>query len=91
MTIEKLSSESNNKYANVTLTYEEIRDISNALYYLISGEKCDVSKYQLLYAKSKMIFDMVKHGMIQPETINAFSEKEGSDFHLEPMENIKVN
>ena len=74
MKIEKLSSETNNKYASITLTYEEIRDISNALYYLTSGEKCDVSKYQILYAKSKMVFDLVKHGMIQPETIDALDK-----------------
>lgn len=74
MIIEKLSSETNNKYASITLTYEEIRDISNALYYLTSGEKCDASKYQILYAKSKMVFDLVKHGMIQPETIDALDK-----------------
>lgn len=74
MTIEQLSSKENNKYVTVTMTYDEARDISNALYYLISRKECDLGKYQLTYSKCKFVFDMVKHGMIQPETLNAFDK-----------------
>ena len=71
MHIEELSSKTNNKYVNVVLSYEECRDISNALYHM---QKTD-SKYKQIYGKCKFLFDMVKHGNIQPDTIKTL-EKE---------------
>lgn len=72
MTINELSSTTNNKYVNVTLTYEECRDISNALYNLQKEDK----KYKDIYGKCKFLFDMVKHGNIQPETVKALSKED---------------
>lgn len=74
MVIEELSSKENNKHVTVTLTYEEVRDISNGLYYLTHGGECKKDDYRLVSAQTKLLFDMVKHGMIQPETFNHFDE-----------------
>lgn len=69
MHIEELSSKQNNKYVSVTLYYEECRDISNALYNLQKEDK----KYKDIYGKMKFLFDMVKHGNIQPDTIKTLN------------------
>lgn len=74
MHIEELTSKPNIKIATVVMTYEEVRDIANGLYHLISGTECNKDDYKNIYAKSKFLFDMVKHGMIQPETLNRFDE-----------------
>ena len=74
MTINELTCKTNNKSVTVTLTYEEVRDLSNGLYYLVSGKECDKNNIVSIRAKAKFLFDMVKHGMIQPETINAFGK-----------------
>lgn len=64
MVIEECASRKGRCFATVTMTYDEIRDIANGLYYL-SKDKC------------KVVFDMVKHGMIQPETVESMSKKAG--------------
>ena len=73
MYIEELSSRQANKYLTVTFSYEEIRDITNGLYHACHPEKkaakSDLSKVNAYF---NFLFDMVKHGMIQPETIRKF-------------------
>lgn len=73
MVIEECSSRKGRCFATVTLTYDEIRDIANGLYYLSK----DKPEYTEIKDKCKVVFDMVKHGMIQPETVESMSKKAG--------------
>lgn len=73
MVIEECSSRKGRCFATVTLTYDEIRDIANGLYYLSK----DKPEYTGIKDKCKVVFDTVKHGMIQPETVESMSKKAG--------------
>lgn len=79
MNIEELSSKTNNKTITVTFTYEEVRDMANGFYYLFSGKECDKDKYKDIRAKSSFLFDMIKHGNIQNNTVKYLSELEERD------------
>lgn len=68
MYIEQLCSKQGMKEMTLHLNYDEVRDTANALYYLVSG-KSPEKDYSELQAKWQFLFDMVKHGMIQPETV----------------------
>lgn len=72
MVIEECSSRRGRCFATVTLTYDEVRDLANGLYYLSK----DKPEYKGIKDKCKVIFDMVKHGMIQPETIESMAKKQ---------------
>lgn len=69
MIINEMNSDRNTKYIKITFNYGEIRDIANGLYYISLQKK----EYLEAYAKCKFLFDMIKHGNIQKETINSFS------------------
>lgn len=69
MIINEMNSDTNRKYIRTTFDYKEIRDIANGLYYISLQRK----EYSEIYAKCKFLFDMIKHGNIQKETINFFS------------------
>lgn len=56
------------KQITVTLDYNECRDISNGLYYATTHE-LKGAEYQKIYSHCKFLFDMVKHGYIQPDTV----------------------
>lgn len=82
MYINDLTTTKSLKSVTVTLSYDEVRDIANGLYYLNKMVKCDKiaesldvkpSEYNSIGAKASFLFDMVKHGMIQPETIAKFN------------------
>lgn len=75
MYIKELACKSSNKHMTVHLSYEEIRDISNALYYLTSGNKPE-QDYSKIAAKCSFLFDMIKHGMIQPNTVSKLEAEE---------------
>lgn len=71
-----------NNSATITLTYDEIRDISNGLYYLTNPsliENNTNEEYKNVAAKTSFLFDMVKHGNIQPETVNKLFEVYNKD------------
>ena len=70
MTIEELSSKANNKYITVTFTYDEIRDIANGLYYASESN----SKFKSIKNKARFLFDMIKCGMIQTNTVKNISD-----------------
>lgn len=70
MTIQEFSSKTNNKYVTVTFTYEEARDMANGLYHVCK----DKPEYKGIKDKCKFLFDMVKEGMIQRETVSSMSE-----------------
>lgn len=77
MSIEQLSSRTGNKFVTVSLVYEECRDIANGLYH-ISKEK---PEYEAIYNKCKIMFDLVKEGMIAPGTISRISKEEKQNEH----------
>lgn len=66
----------------VTLTYYEIRDIANTCYYAkkyIPANQKEVNKAATSAAnKTKFLFDMIKHGNIQAETIDQLYEERKS-------------
>ena len=72
MVIEECSSRKGWCFTTITLTYDEIRDIANGLYYVSK----DKPEYKGIKDKCKVVFDTVKHGMIQPETIESMANKQ---------------
>lgn len=70
MTIQELRSKTNCKYVTVTFSYEEVRDMANGLYYVCKNKP----EYKSAKDKCKFLFDMIKEGMIQPETVSSMSE-----------------
>lgn len=77
MYIEELNTKKHQKSITVTMSYEEIRDISNGLYYFVNNKRSeeeDTSRYAKVYSDCKLLFDMLKHGNVQPETIRFKSE-----------------
>ena len=74
MVIKKLNcGNKNDSYLTVQLSYDEVRDIANTCYYateFIPADQTKVKANAVIAANmTKFLFDMVKHGNIQPETI----------------------
>ena len=74
MVIKKLNcGNKNDSYLTVQLSYDEVRDIANTCYYateFIPADQIKVKANAVIAANmTKFLFDMVKHGNIQPETI----------------------
>ena len=74
MVIKKLNCEDkSNSYLTVQLSYDEVRDIANTCYYateFIPAYQPKIKSNAVIAANmTKFLFDMVKHGNIQPETI----------------------
>ena len=74
MIIKKLNCENkSDSYLTVQLSYDEVRDIANTCYYateFIPADQTKVKANAVIAANmTKFLFDMVKHGNIQPETI----------------------
>lgn len=63
MVIRELNTDT--KFATVTLSYDEIRCISNSLYQLSKVDEKDKEfDLQLMNAKMLELFSLIKHGMI---------------------------
>ena len=74
MIIKKLNYwNKNDSYLTVQLSYDEVRDIANTCYYatqFIPANQTKIKSNAVIAANmTKFLFDMVKHGNIQPETI----------------------
>lgn len=74
MIIKKLNcGNKNDSYLTVQLSYDEVRDIANTCYYateFIPAYQPKIKSNAVIAANiTKFLFDMVKHGNIQPETI----------------------
>lgn len=68
----------------VQLSYDEVRDIANTCYYATQyiplNQKEPNARAKIAANKTKFLFDMIKHGNIQPETIREmFTAKFGDD------------
>lgn len=74
MYVEKMQVSANLSDTNISvnLRYNDIRDICNACY-KVHMQNMPIKKENKplheAYAKTKFLFDMVKHGYVQPETI----------------------
>lgn len=76
MYLEELTNKPGNKSITVVMNYDEVRDIANGLYHLVADDKEQskntnnrlYSDYDEIAAKTHFLFDMIKHGNIQPET-----------------------
>ena len=63
MVIRELNTDA--KFATVTLSYDEIRCISNSLYQICKAEDIDADyDVDLMHAKMLELFSLIKHGMI---------------------------
>ena len=71
MHIDELLNKPGIKSITVTFSYEEIRDMSNGLYHATKTEEI----FKPIFGKAKFLFDMVKYGNIQPETIKYLAEE----------------
>lgn len=74
MIIKKLNcGNKNDSYVTVQLSYDEVRDIANTCYYatkFIPAEQKEPNiRAQIAANMTKFLFDMVKHGNVQLETI----------------------
>lgn len=67
MNIIKLDT--NTKTITVELNYNEVRDISNGLYLATTADNSN-AEYDTIYGKSRILFDLIKHGTIQCDTID---------------------
>jgi hypothetical protein len=68
MTIDELDSRTGFKSITITMSYEEVRDTANGLYNVPD------KKYDGIEAKWEFMFNMIKHGMIMPETVKRMNE-----------------
>ena len=78
MVIKKLNcGNKNDSYLTVQLSYDEVRDIANTCYYateFIPADQTKIKSNAVIAANmTKFLFDMVKYGNIQPETIKDMS------------------
>lgn len=77
MRILNVSSESSYQRAVLELSYAEVRDLTNALYYVTEGLVCETpKKYDRIRADCALAFDLVKHGIIQPSTVGLYEKVE---------------
>ena len=53
----------------------EARDICNGLFQAINQDEESFKRYESIYAKSKLVFDMIKHGNIMPETVDRLHDQ----------------
>lgn len=55
----------------VSLSYDEVRDLANALYYVTEQKTISVEEantYSSIYAKCSIMRDLMKYGNIQKDT-----------------------
>ena len=85
MIIKKLNcGNKSDSYLTVQLSYDEVRDIANTCHYateFIPADQTKIKANAVIAANmTKFLFDMVKHGNIQLETIqNMYMAKFGED------------
>ena len=73
MVIRELNTDA--KFATVTLSYDEIRCISNSLYQICKAEDIDADyDVDLMNAKMLELFSLIKHGMIPEFELRVIQE-----------------
>ena len=73
MVIRELNTDA--KFATVTLSYDEIRCISNSLYQICKAEDIDADyDVDLMHAKMLELFSLIKHGMIPEFELGVIQE-----------------
>lgn len=82
MYIEELTCKPERKSITVSFSYDEIRDISNGLFIVASNTKSGYD-FSDIYGKVKFLFDMIKHGDIQPETVRRLDKSTLTDEEID--------
>lgn len=73
MVIKELNTDA--KFATVTLSYDEIRCLSNSLYQICKAEDIDADyDVDLMNAKMLELFSLIKHGMIPEFELKVIQE-----------------
>ena len=76
MVIKQLDTTGVYKHVTVELDYDELRDLSNGLFYVSNNMFCDHSSdFKDVAKKASLLFDLVKHGTVMPETAAKFAKK----------------
>lgn len=96
MIIKKLNCEDkSNSYLTVQLSYDEVRDIANTCYYateFIPADQTKVKSNAVIAANmTKFLFDMIKHGNIQFETIQDMYMAKFDEDKSNPVDKNKSN
>lgn len=77
MFIRNLQIEPGGSTVTITANYDEIRILANGFYSLVEADgkfpQSHKDEYVEMRAKTKFLFDMIKHGNIQPETIPLYN------------------
>lgn len=76
MHIENLVNTGSVHSITITFNYNEVRDIANGLYLLVNLDDVPYNpdSYLEVAAKAAFMFDMIKHGMIQSNTVSKLSK-----------------
>lgn len=73
MVIRELNTDG--KFATVTLSYDEIRCLSNSLYQICKAEDIDTDyDVDLMHAKILELFSLIKHGYIPEFELKVIQE-----------------
>lgn len=75
MFIRNLQLEPAGSTVTITLNYDEVKILANGFYNLVEDNEKFAHSYEYLdmRAKTRFLFDMIKHGNIQPETIPLYN------------------
>lgn len=78
MYIEKLERNPSGPIVTVTMNYDEVINLVNAMYYYTKdSDKTDEVHFNRLketFAEMSFVKDVVKHGMVQEDTVQHFRE-----------------
>lgn len=86
MTIKELNTDSSNPYITVTLSYDEIREISNGLYARcteVASDGFDVAtkdRCLSIYKKAATLFGLIKDGKITGHLLHTLNTTDVSEF-----------
>lgn len=76
----------NDSSADISLNYNEIRDISSALNKVIEQDLNYLKKYGHIARKMDILFDLVKNGCVDIRTIQNYMESYDTERNLKEIE-----
>lgn len=76
----------NDSSADISLNYNEIRDISSALNKIIEQDLNNLIKYGHIARQMDILFDLVKNGCVDIRTIQNYMESYDTERNLKDIE-----
>lgn len=76
----------NDSSADISLNYNEIRDISNALNKMIEQDLENLKKFGHIARQMDILFDLVKNGSVDIRTIENYKESYDTERNLRDIE-----